>query len=197
MRDSPSRLTWADQANSGEFIPKEALDLEEEYGGFSVNTDFLLCSNNHSHGEATNGRSKEKGFGRGESHACTKLASIQPHNPSCQEQIDFFAFQQNTRVHPSSTVAGQNHVLSATPPSNINFACPSDAVAIQQITQTKSKTIGCKTIGSVVSQLNQLATHKHLAVDASTAQKPSLCYPAWAQDGCHPRPTADMHNYYT
>ncbi|KAA8529757.1 hypothetical protein F0562_034143 [Nyssa sinensis] len=32
MHDSPTRLTWADQASSGEFIPKEALDLEEEGG---------------------------------------------------------------------------------------------------------------------------------------------------------------------
>ncbi|KAA8519133.1 hypothetical protein F0562_013393 [Nyssa sinensis] len=34
MPDSPARLTWADQASSGEFIPKEALDLEEEYRWF-------------------------------------------------------------------------------------------------------------------------------------------------------------------
>ncbi|KAA8525790.1 hypothetical protein F0562_007645 [Nyssa sinensis] len=40
-RDSPSRLTWADQASSGEFIPQEALELEEEYGWFLVNPDLL------------------------------------------------------------------------------------------------------------------------------------------------------------
>ncbi|KAA8524200.1 hypothetical protein F0562_010623 [Nyssa sinensis] len=174
MRDSPSRLTWADQANSGEFIPKEALDLEKEYGGFSINTDFLLCSNSRTYGEANNGCSKEKGFGRGESHARAKLASIQPRIPSHQEQVGSFAFQQNTQVHPSSTIASKNHMLSAMPPSNISFACPSDVVAIQQITQTNSKFTGSKTIGSVVSQQNQLATHRHLAVDASAAQKPSL-----------------------
>ncbi|KAA8531328.1 hypothetical protein F0562_006037 [Nyssa sinensis] len=65
VRDSPSRLTWADQANSSEFIPKEALDLEEEYGEFSINPDFLLCSDDHSHGDTSNGRSKVEGSGRG------------------------------------------------------------------------------------------------------------------------------------
>ncbi|KAA8525795.1 hypothetical protein F0562_007650 [Nyssa sinensis] len=47
MPDSPARLTWVDQASSGEFIPKEALDLEEEYGGFSVNSEFLFGQDNH------------------------------------------------------------------------------------------------------------------------------------------------------
>ncbi|KAA8521344.1 hypothetical protein F0562_012018 [Nyssa sinensis] len=42
--DSPMRLTWADQGSSGEFIPREALELEEDYGGFTISTDFLRCS---------------------------------------------------------------------------------------------------------------------------------------------------------
>ncbi|KAA8550025.1 hypothetical protein F0562_001709 [Nyssa sinensis] len=105
IRDSPLRLTWADQAHSGEFIPKKALDLEEKYGGFSVNTDFLLRSNSHSHGEANNGRSKEKGFGR-------------------------------------------------------------------------------------VSQLNQLATHRHLAINASVVQKPFL----WSVPICT-QSTNVIHNH--
>ncbi|KAA8529762.1 hypothetical protein F0562_034138 [Nyssa sinensis] len=55
LDNSPSRLTWADQASSGEFIPKKALDLEEEYGGFSVNSDFLIESVNQSTEEVING----------------------------------------------------------------------------------------------------------------------------------------------
>ncbi|KAA8529749.1 hypothetical protein F0562_034151 [Nyssa sinensis] len=47
MHDSLARLTWVDQASSGEFIPKEALDLEEEYGGFSINSEFLFGQDNH------------------------------------------------------------------------------------------------------------------------------------------------------
>ncbi|KAA8546949.1 hypothetical protein F0562_003378 [Nyssa sinensis] len=73
--DSPSRLTWAGRASSGEFIPQEALELEEEYGGFSVNPNFLHCSVNHSHGETNNGGGTKGSHVRGELHASVELAS--------------------------------------------------------------------------------------------------------------------------
>ncbi|KAA8550024.1 hypothetical protein F0562_001708 [Nyssa sinensis] len=39
----------------------EALDLEEEYGGFSVKPNFLFCSDNHFHEDSINGGSKTGG----------------------------------------------------------------------------------------------------------------------------------------
>ncbi|KAA8534667.1 hypothetical protein F0562_032184 [Nyssa sinensis] len=40
--DTPSKLSWADQTNNGEFIPKEVLELEAEYEGFSLMLIFYL-----------------------------------------------------------------------------------------------------------------------------------------------------------
>ncbi|KAA8542886.1 hypothetical protein F0562_024038 [Nyssa sinensis] len=65
MHDSLTRLTWADQASSGEFIPKEALDLEEEYGGFSVNSEFLFGQDNHFLEVSINGGYNTGGFETG------------------------------------------------------------------------------------------------------------------------------------
>ncbi|KAA8544603.1 hypothetical protein F0562_022626 [Nyssa sinensis] len=39
---SPFLLSWANLADSGEYIPKEALELEKDYGGFTLNFDFLI-----------------------------------------------------------------------------------------------------------------------------------------------------------
>ncbi|KAA8521354.1 hypothetical protein F0562_012027 [Nyssa sinensis] len=60
----------ADQASSGEFIPKEALDLEEEYCGFSVNSEFLFGQDNHFLEVSING-----GYSTGGS----ETVAIQPH----------------------------------------------------------------------------------------------------------------------
>ncbi|KAA8514756.1 hypothetical protein F0562_017935 [Nyssa sinensis] len=65
LHNSPSRLTWAKQVSSGEFIPKEALHLEEEYGGFSVNSDFLIDSINQYTEEVINGGSNTDGPEKG------------------------------------------------------------------------------------------------------------------------------------
>ncbi|KAA8535789.1 hypothetical protein F0562_030777 [Nyssa sinensis] len=116
MRDSPSRLSWADQANSREFIPKEALDLEEEYGGFSVNPDFLLGSDAHSYSEANNGHSKEEGSGRGELHTRAIVPSpTATANDACP--LVAIAFQQNTSAKSNSigTVASQPNTLVTQP----------------------------------------------------------------------------------
>ncbi|KAA8546899.1 hypothetical protein F0562_003328 [Nyssa sinensis] len=64
---SPVRLSWAEQADSSQFIPKEALVLEEDYGGFSVNTNFLYANDtarglDTSRGTVSYGR---RGFHRG------------------------------------------------------------------------------------------------------------------------------------
>ncbi|KAA8537207.1 hypothetical protein F0562_029661 [Nyssa sinensis] len=77
VRDSPSRLTWADQASNGDFIPKEALDVEEEYGGFSANSDFLLYVDAQLHGTSDYEGSTKGGTGRGELPVRAKLASSQ------------------------------------------------------------------------------------------------------------------------
>ncbi|KAA8529763.1 hypothetical protein F0562_034137 [Nyssa sinensis] len=39
---SPSFLSWANFVDSGEYIPKEALGLEKNYGGFTLNSKFLI-----------------------------------------------------------------------------------------------------------------------------------------------------------
>ncbi|KAA8546952.1 hypothetical protein F0562_003381 [Nyssa sinensis] len=38
----PLLLSWANLADSGEYIAKEALELEKNYGGFTLNSDFLI-----------------------------------------------------------------------------------------------------------------------------------------------------------
>ncbi|KAA8550032.1 hypothetical protein F0562_001716 [Nyssa sinensis] len=45
--DDPSdfimaRMPSASHEDSGEYIPKEALELEKDYGGFTLNSDFLI-----------------------------------------------------------------------------------------------------------------------------------------------------------
>ncbi|KAA8524184.1 hypothetical protein F0562_010385 [Nyssa sinensis] len=117
VRDSPSRLTWADQANIGEFIPKEALDLEEEYGRFLVNPDFLLCLDDHSHGATSNSHSQVEGSSRGELHARTKRNHVLATMPSpiandaCP--LVAVAFQHNMQANSNlrGTVASQANKL--------------------------------------------------------------------------------------
>ncbi|KAA8544607.1 hypothetical protein F0562_022622 [Nyssa sinensis] len=62
---SDSHAQGATTASSGEFIPKEALDLEEEYGGFSVNSEFLFGQDNHFPEVSINGGYNTGGFETG------------------------------------------------------------------------------------------------------------------------------------
>ncbi|KAA8525796.1 hypothetical protein F0562_007651 [Nyssa sinensis] len=140
VRDSLSRLTWADQASSGEFIPKEALELEEDYGGFSVNPDFLRCSDVH--GDTNNGGYKKRGPGRGEVQARVERASTHLSYPPCpypnaenrRAQAPFdcksvtAGLYHNTHPTPSrigSTVASQKAGLLS---QYAGVACPSAQV---------------------------------------------------------------------
>ncbi|KAA8534653.1 hypothetical protein F0562_032170 [Nyssa sinensis] len=102
LHNSPSRLTWADQASSEEFIPKEALDLEEEYGGFSVNSDFLIESVNQSTEEGVNRGSNTGGAKQGEFCTRSKPATIKKCNPSNQAQQSRSSTAAKVTVQPTT-----------------------------------------------------------------------------------------------
>ncbi|KAA8521353.1 hypothetical protein F0562_012028 [Nyssa sinensis] len=111
VRDSPSRLTWADQASSGEFIPKEALDLEEEYGGFSVNPDFLHCVDAHPHGISKYGVSATAAESR-LAHTLFPKLMVYPSRASAESRMahaqssrsDFSCIVDKSYVTPTRTV---------------------------------------------------------------------------------------------
>ncbi|KAA8550037.1 hypothetical protein F0562_001721 [Nyssa sinensis] len=113
MHDSPSRLSWADQANSGEFIPKEALDLEEEYGGFFVNSNFLFGSDNHFTDESINGGSNVGGSGKAKWRTRSKPTNGYKAYPSVQQQSQFPIAQAINVQHFTPSVAIQVHTQSA------------------------------------------------------------------------------------
>ncbi|KAA8538862.1 hypothetical protein F0562_025554 [Nyssa sinensis] len=102
LHNSPSRLTWAEQASSGEFIPKEALDLEEEYGGFSVNSDFLIDSVNQYTEEVINGGSNTDGAERGECCTCSKPATVKKCKHSNQAQQSRSSAAVQVTVQPTA-----------------------------------------------------------------------------------------------
>ncbi|KAA8524191.1 hypothetical protein F0562_010378 [Nyssa sinensis] len=104
MHDSPSRLTLADQASSGEFIPKEALDLEEEYGGFSVNSDFLIDSVNQYTKEIINGGSNTGGAEKGKCCTLSKPVTIKKFNPSNQAQQSRSPTASKVTVQPTASL---------------------------------------------------------------------------------------------
>ncbi|KAA8517831.1 hypothetical protein F0562_015304 [Nyssa sinensis] len=53
---SPTLPSWANLADSGEYIPKEALQLEKDYGGFTLNSDFLTNQCEAPRRSSSNGR---------------------------------------------------------------------------------------------------------------------------------------------
>ncbi|KAA8517417.1 hypothetical protein F0562_017710 [Nyssa sinensis] len=114
MPDSPARLTWADQASSGEFIPKEALDLEEEYGGFSVNSEFLFSQDNHFPEVSINGGYNTGGSETGECHIRSRLVTgKKPYSVVQPQQSRFPAIRRVTVQPPATTIAIQPHTQSA------------------------------------------------------------------------------------
>ncbi|KAA8521348.1 hypothetical protein F0562_012033 [Nyssa sinensis] len=158
VRDSLVRLTWADQASSGEFIPREALELEEDYGGFMISTDFLCCSDVH--GDTNQGRRKMGSLGRGEAgaraeHAVGHLFYPPHHQPSpnterrrAQALLDRMpvnaVLHQNTQVtelvrssdasYPSTPTAGNRDIQKVAQPTAItsNANAPSSTVTNQK-----------------------------------------------------------------
>ncbi|KAA8531333.1 hypothetical protein F0562_006042 [Nyssa sinensis] len=116
MPDSPARLTWADQASSGEFIPKEALDLEEEYGGFSVNSEFIFGQDNHFPEVSINEGYNTGGSKTGECRTRSKLATgKKPYSAVQPQQSRFLAIRKVTVQPPATTVAIQPHTQKADP----------------------------------------------------------------------------------
>ncbi|KAA8517832.1 hypothetical protein F0562_015303 [Nyssa sinensis] len=114
MPDSPTRLTRADQASSGEFIPKVALDLEEEYGGFLVNSEFLFGQDNHFPKVSINGGYNTGGFETGECRTRSKLATgKKPYTAVQPQQSRFPAIRKVTVQPPATTVAIQTHTQRA------------------------------------------------------------------------------------
>ncbi|KAA8521350.1 hypothetical protein F0562_012031 [Nyssa sinensis] len=140
----PVRLTWADQANSGESISKEALDLEKEYGGFLVNPDFLLCIDNHFHGDAKNGGSKKGGLDKGELHARSYIYEYPKSYPS---------------RHTSSS---ESWLAQA------QFGCSPTVVAFQLNTQPSL----FSPARTVAIQPKQIAPHSRMVAGAPAAQQP-------------------------
>ncbi|KAA8544602.1 hypothetical protein F0562_022627 [Nyssa sinensis] len=116
LHNSPSRLTWAEQASSGEFIPKEALDLEEEYGGFSVNSNFLIDSVNQYTEEVINGGSNTDGAEKGECCTRSKPAIVKKYNHSNQAQQSLSSAAVQVTVQPTA--------LSETIQSTTQHAAP-------------------------------------------------------------------------
>ncbi|KAA8538291.1 hypothetical protein F0562_027886 [Nyssa sinensis] len=116
MHHSPTRLTWADQASSVEFIPKEALDLEEEYCGFSVNSESLLGQDNHFPEVSINGGYNTGGSETGECRTRSKLATGKKPYSAIQPQQSRFPAIRKVTVQPLATiVAIQWHTQRADP----------------------------------------------------------------------------------
>ncbi|KAA8542878.1 hypothetical protein F0562_024030 [Nyssa sinensis] len=136
MPDSPARLTWTDQASSGEFIPKEALDLEEEYGGFSVNSEFLFGQGNHFPEVSINGGYNTGGSETDECRTRSKLATgKKPYSAVQPQQSRFPAISKVTIQPPATTVAIQPHTqwadhtdYTATVTSKFNTLASSSSV---------------------------------------------------------------------
>ncbi|KAA8538292.1 hypothetical protein F0562_027885 [Nyssa sinensis] len=64
---SPSLLSWANLVDSGEYIPKEALELEKDYRGFTLNSDFLINQCDAPRRSSLNGKREGRcSSGRGE-----------------------------------------------------------------------------------------------------------------------------------
>ncbi|KAA8517410.1 hypothetical protein F0562_017703 [Nyssa sinensis] len=136
MPDSPAKLTWADQASSGEFIPKEALDLEEEYDGFSVNSEFLFGQDNHFRKVSINGGYNTGGSETGECRTGSRLATGKKPYSTVQPQQSRFPAIRKVTVQPlATTVAIQPHTqradhtdCTATVTSKINMLASSSSV---------------------------------------------------------------------
>ncbi|KAA8544604.1 hypothetical protein F0562_022625 [Nyssa sinensis] len=123
VHDSPLRLTWADQASSGEFIPNDALDLEEECGGFSVNPNFLLCTDNLFHGDSNYGGSR---LAQAQSDCFDKAYTSTPL-VTFQAPTSSVAFQQHKQVNLSSTVDKSSQMQPGLP-DRVGSLVPSVAV---------------------------------------------------------------------
>ncbi|KAA8538278.1 hypothetical protein F0562_027899 [Nyssa sinensis] len=104
--DTPSMLSWANLANSGDYIPKEALDLEKEYGGFSLNTDFLVNpSVTPSRSSLNGGRGEGRhNSGRGEWHARPMSAGMAPLVQNVCDTFASLSLPLRKAVAPPSSV---------------------------------------------------------------------------------------------
>ncbi|KAA8542877.1 hypothetical protein F0562_024029 [Nyssa sinensis] len=113
---SDTHAQGATVASSGEFIPKEALDLEEEYGGFLVNSEFLFRQGNHFPEVSINGGYNTGGSETGECRTRSKLATgKKPYSAVQPQQSRFPTIRKVTVQPPVTIVAIQLHTQRANP----------------------------------------------------------------------------------